>query len=501
MRVAIIGAGYAGMAAATELAARGIPVTVFEASRTLGGRARRVESHGYPLDNGQHILVGAYAELLRLMRLVGADPQALLDRLPLSLLYPGRMALRAPRLPAPLHLAAALFAAKGLSFGARLAAVGFMRAMRQADFRLARDISFDALMARHGQHDTAIRYLWAPLCVSALNTPPSEASAQVFLNVLRDSLAARREASDLLLARTDFSALFPEPAERFLLARGGELLRGSAIRSIRRDPYGYRLEGDPDRRNYSHVIAAVAPYHLTRLAAGLPRLEPLFEDLAGFAYEPILTAYFGYPQPVTLPAPMVGVGGTAHFLFQRGAAIVSAVVSARGPQLELPREELLARIQAEIAAVAGPSPAPAWTQVIVEKRATFACRPGLPPGGRNAAGQLFHRRGLRRLRLSGDAGSGGAQRRRLRPPGQVASSPLFSFSTRLQRRAMASSWVISTSVVPCSALMANIRSMIAAPVAASRLPVGSSASSSPGLAAKARAMATRCCSPPERCFG
>ena len=377
MHVAIIGAGYAGMAAAAELAARGVRVSVFEASRTLGGRARRVETHGHPLDNGQHILVGAYAELLRLMRLVGADPQALLERLPLSLLYPGRMALRAPRLPAPLHLAAALFAAKGLSFGARLAAVGFMRAMRQADFRLARDISFDALMARHGQHDTAIRYLWAPLCVSALNTPPSEASAQVFLNVLRDSLAARRGASDLLLARTDFSALFPEPAERFLLARGGELLRGSAIRSIRRDPYGYRLEGDPDRRNYSHVIAAVAPYHLTRLAAGLPRLEPLFEDLAGFAYEPILTAYFGYPQPVTLPAPMVGVGGTAHFLFQRGAAIVSAVVSARGPQLELPREELLARIQAEIAAVAGPSPAPAWTQVIVEKRATFACRPGL----------------------------------------------------------------------------------------------------------------------------
>ena len=127
MHVAIIGAGYAGMAAAAELAARGVRVSVFEASRTLGGRARRVEAHGHPLDNGQHILVGAYAELLRLMRLVGADPQALLERLPLSLLYPGRMALRAPRLPAPLHLAAALFAAKGLSFGARLAAVGFMR--------------------------------------------------------------------------------------------------------------------------------------------------------------------------------------------------------------------------------------------------------------------------------------------------------------------------------------------------------------------------------------
>jgi uncharacterized protein with NAD-binding domain and iron-sulfur cluster len=93
MHVAIIGAGYAGMAAAAELAARGVRVSVFEASRTLGGRARRVEAHGHPLDNGQHILVGAYAELLRLMRLVGADPEALLERRPLSLVFPGRMRL------------------------------------------------------------------------------------------------------------------------------------------------------------------------------------------------------------------------------------------------------------------------------------------------------------------------------------------------------------------------------------------------------------------------
>ncbi|CAG0944485.1 Hydroxysqualene dehydroxylase [Gammaproteobacteria bacterium] len=377
MRVAIIGAGYAGLAAAAELAASGIPVTVFEASRTLGGRARRVEVQGRPLDNGQHILVGAYTELLRLMRLVGAPPETLLERTPLNLHFPGRMRLAAPRLPAPLHLAAALLAARGLSIGARLGAIRFMRRMQQDSFRLDRDTSFTELMQRHGQHEAAIRYLWQPLCVSALNTPPQEASAQVFLNVLRDSLAAAREASDLLLPRTDFSALFPEPAERFVLARGGEVLRGAAIRSVAWSPYGFNLEGDATGRSYTHAIAAVAPYHLPRLAAGLPRLQPLLEDIARFDYEPILTAYQGYGQPLRLPAGLIGVAGTAHFLFQQGEDILAAVTSARGAHLALSRIELVARLHAEVCSIVGETPPPAWSQVIVEKRATIACRPGM----------------------------------------------------------------------------------------------------------------------------
>ena len=377
MRIAIVGAGYAGMAAASELAARGIPATVFEASRTLGGRARRIEAHGYPLDNGQHILIGAYSELLRLMRLVGANPRELLDRRPLSLAYPGRMRLAAPRLPAPLHLAAALLTARGLPFGARLAAAGFMRRMKQDGFRLERDMSFAELMARQGQHEAVVRYLWQPLCVSALNTPPGEASAQVFLNVLRDSLAATREASDLLLPRTDFSALFPEPAERFVRSRGGEVLRGAPIRAIDWNPYGFSLGGDAAGRSYTHVIAAVAPYHLPRLAARLPRLQPVLEDVGHLDYEPITTAYLGYPRPLRLPATMLGIGGTAHFLFQHADNVLAAVTSARGPHLDLPRDVLVARIHEEVRAIAGDAPPPAWSQVIVEKRATFACRPGV----------------------------------------------------------------------------------------------------------------------------
>src|SRR5512134_1682839 len=99
MNVAVVGGGYAGMAAAVTLAERGVPVTVFEAARTLGGRARRVEHRDIALDNGLHILVGAYSETLRLMRLVGADPERLLLRLPLTWRIHDRFALRAAGLP------------------------------------------------------------------------------------------------------------------------------------------------------------------------------------------------------------------------------------------------------------------------------------------------------------------------------------------------------------------------------------------------------------------
>ncbi|MBL8492099.1 MAG: FAD-dependent oxidoreductase, partial [Rhodocyclaceae bacterium] len=144
LRVAVVGAGYAGLSAAVELASAGHTVEVFEASRTLGGRARGIDVDGMRLDNGAHILVGAYRETLRLMRLVGAEPERLLRRTPLHLEFPGHFRLKAPRLPAPLHLAAALLGARGLSLGDKFAAIRFMRAMESAGFRLPADEAVSA---------------------------------------------------------------------------------------------------------------------------------------------------------------------------------------------------------------------------------------------------------------------------------------------------------------------------------------------------------------------
>ncbi len=381
-RIAIVGAGYAGLAAAVELARAGIAVEVFEASRTLGGRARATDIEGLRLDNGAHILAGAYTETARLMALVGEPPQAL-RRHPLRLEFPGEVRLAAPAwLPAPLNLTWALMTARGLSLAEKVAAARFMTMLKTRRFRLAADITAAELLSE--QSERLRRYLWEPLCLAALNTPVHKASAQVFLNVLRDSLAASREASDLLLPACDLSSLFPEPAARYLAGGGHTVRRGVRIAAIARNNAGYFLDGCGP---FAQVVLAVAPYHLSALIAGLPELAPLARQVAAFEWQPIVTCYLRYQEPVRLPWPMVGVvDGHAQWLFDLGAlrglpGMIAAVISARGRHQETTAVELAARIHAEIARIVPGLPAPAWSRVIAEQRATFACTPNLqrPP--------------------------------------------------------------------------------------------------------------------------
>jgi uncharacterized protein with NAD-binding domain and iron-sulfur cluster len=63
------------------------------------------------------------------------------------------------------------------------------------------------------------------------------------------------------------------------------------------------------------------------------------------------------------------------------AGLVAAVVSAEGPHQGLPHATLVAQAVAELNEAFGPLPRVQWSQVIAEKRATFACTPGLqrPP--------------------------------------------------------------------------------------------------------------------------
>lgn len=384
--VAVIGGGYAGLAAAVELAHAGIPVTLFESAKALGGRARRVDSHGMVLDNGQHLLLGAYRELLRLMHRVGAEDGALL-RLPLQLEFPGHFSLRAPRLPAPFHLLYALLNAKGLSVGERLSAARFMLALRHDGFRLPADLPVAALLERHRQSGALRRYLWEPLCLAALNTPLEDASAQVFLNVLRDSFNRRRTDSDMLLPRVDAARLFPEPAARYVERQGGEVRLGLAVRDIVRREGGYVVTTDAGTRQFSHVVCAVPPQRLAGLTGKLPELAAVTELAGQFRYQPIYSLYLRYPESVALPAPLLGLtDGLAQWVFDlgqlgRGKGLLGVVISAAGAHEALPRDELARRIHDELCRAFGALPAPLWTQIIAEKRATFACAAGLqrPP--------------------------------------------------------------------------------------------------------------------------
>ena len=394
VNVAIIGAGWAGMAAAVALAEARIPVTVFEAARHLGGRARSVEIEGIQLDNGQHMLIGAYRETLRLMRAVGADPDQLLLRAPLAIEYPGKFSLRAPRLPAPLHLVAALLTAGGLTWSERVAAMRFIAAMRRAAYRIAADMPVSELLALHRQAGALARYLWEPLCVSALNTPAASASAQAFLCVLRDGLDGAREASDFLIPRADLGKLFPEPAAAFVRANGGTVRLGMPVRTLVKASDGFVLDDRPER--HTHVIVAVGPHQIDALLDRFPMLATIRQRLAAFAYEPIYTCYLQYPPEVSMPRAMTGFdGGTIQWVFDRGrlhgtAGLFAAVISARGGHQDVSQDVVASAIHRELAAFLPGLPQPLWSRVIAEKRATFSCRPGVArPGNQTAVGNLY----------------------------------------------------------------------------------------------------------------
>lgn len=378
-RVAIVGAGYAGMAAAVALAERGIRVTVFESGAVPGGRARRIQissaGQDRSLDNGQHILAGAYTELFRLMRTVGVPADALL-RIPHEIRYADGFAFRALWLPAPLGLAAGLLAVKHVPFAERIGALKFIAALRRRNWRVQPDITVKELLDAQGQHGRLRRYLWEPLCVSALNTPLHLASANVFLAALRDTLAADGDAADLLLPRVDLSRLFPEPAAEYVRARGGEVRLGEAVRDLA------SLKDE-----YESVIVAVGPHQLKNV---MPETD------LDYSYQPIYTCYLQYPESTRLEFPMLGIGQRlVQWVFDRGALLgekgrLACVISAQGDHQEMTQDELAAACDRELHEALPDLPPLQWSRVIAEKRATISCTPGLNrPSVRTAITGVF----------------------------------------------------------------------------------------------------------------
>ena len=383
LNVGIIGAGYAGMAAAVELAAHGIPVTVFESAQHCGGRARGVMHGDTQLDNGQHLLLGCYHETLRMIERVGGNLEQDFLRLPLQLDLHQHLILRAPRLPAPLHLLAALLSARGLSASERLRAVRFMLAMRRQQFRLPNDISFTGLLAQHQQPPALIAKLWEPLCIAALNTPVAQASAQVLLNVLRDAFNHQRADSDMLLPRIDFTKLFPQRAADFVTQRHGAVHLACRVEALQPTPQGITLITGNGSQDFTHVICATSPTAAARLLHPLPELAGVVAQIDALQMQPIYTVYLQYPAEVSLPHAMIGLHqGTSQWLFDKGKisgqpGLIASVISAEGRHQQLTHDELAAQVIAELHEHFSIREAPFWHQVIAEKRATFCCAPNL----------------------------------------------------------------------------------------------------------------------------
>jgi squalene-associated FAD-dependent desaturase len=400
-RLAVVGAGWSGLACAVRLAGGGCEVTLIEAAPQAGGRARRVEidvgARRLVLDNGQHLLIGAYHDTLSLMRTVGLDPDSVLMRLPLRLQYPDGFTLAACRGPAPWHLALGVLFARGLRPSARWAMLRWIDTCKRRQWQVDPDTSAADLL--RGQPDEVVDRVWSPLCIAALNVRLPQASARIFLTVLRDSLATTREASDLLVPKADLSAVLPDAALRWLGTRGAVVRLRSPVRSMAPTPDGRRWQiacasTPPATVLVDAVVLALPPPRAAALLATcrIPALSAAIDDLQWIDMAPISTVYLDHGAGVRLARPVLALQEApdrAHFgqwAFDRGRldpaldGIISVVVSANGPHESLEQADLAAAVAAQISAVLRLPPARA-SRVVQEKRATIVPRPGLlrPP--------------------------------------------------------------------------------------------------------------------------
>ena len=384
MTIAIIGAGWAGIAAAVEATTAGHRVVLFEASHTVGGRARSVAGtlpDGTPvtLDNGQHILIGAYLDTLRLMRQVGVEADAALLRLPLALRFPDGAGLRFPNWPSPLDALGGILGTRGWTTADKASLLRHALRWRLSGFQCAAQLSVADLC--QDLRARVFTELIAPLCVSALNTPAQQASAQVFLRVMQDALFGAAGGSNLLLPRTDLTTLFPAAGVRHLLAQGAQVQFGTRIDSLRSQGAQWHVAG----QLFDAVILASGTRDAVRLldasadAAYRQQMQAWCRIAQGLRFEAITTVY-AWGAGATLDAPMLALrndaSAPAQFVFDRGqlggpvgllAFVVSASTQERatlqGQVFKQAQTQLGLRLQA--------------VQTIVEKRATFACTPAL----------------------------------------------------------------------------------------------------------------------------
>ncbi len=449
LNVAVIGGGWAGMAAAVTLAQSGAKVTVYEAARQPGGRARSLDlswpansaeagntagtaEQTTEADNGQHILIGAYAECLRLMQTVGVDIEQALLRKPMTLRYADGSGLQLPSWPAPLDAVAGIATAKGWSLGERLALLARATRWRLQGFVCAEDATVAQLC--QGLPQRLMDEFIEPLCISALNLPATQASGTVFLRVLQDALFAGTGGSHFLVPRASLGALFPQAAMSWLTEQGHEVRCASRVLELISQglQWSLRIVGDTRSNTgtststnvgtntatntgsndspgnsqhlprYDAVILACTPQEAARLSLTVGEDESMsahdsiaLANWSALALElehtAIATVYARTQQPgqrLTAELPWLalrsGPGRPAQFVFDRGhltgtaqdQGLMAFVIS----HSTLGREYLQQQVLAQAASELG------WTDMqavktVIEKRATFACTPALQRPG------------------------------------------------------------------------------------------------------------------------
>ena len=413
--VAVVGGGLAGMAAAAALAERGLRVTLFEARRSLGGRAGSFTdpASGELIDHCQHVAMGCCTRFIDFARRTG-----ILDffRREQTLHFIGpngrQYDVAASRWFAPpLHLAPAVLRLGFLSVRERW---GVMKAMRRLLALPPTDdtTTIGQWLRENGQSPSTIERFWSVVLTSALAESIEHASLAAARKVFADGFAATRDGYEILTPTVPLSELYSDHVTRYLTQRGAHVRTGTPIEAIDADAAGVRglrLAGG-ERATFDHVVLAVPWFRLHELIPEELRSRlSVLEHLGEFGGSSITAAHLWFDMAFTTLPHAVLVGRVSQWLFQHGQRLVPGsrsahahyyqiVISASDELLDGGHDAILATVVNELAAI-WPDAAGArlvHSRLVTQRQAVFSYRPGLDQV------RPTQRTAIPRLHLAGD---------------------------------------------------------------------------------------------------
>jgi len=385
-RVVVVGGGLAGLAAADALAGVGVPVTLVEARRGVGGRAASFEdpAGGGVVDACQHVAMGCCTHFRDLCRRAGILDAVRTDRTLWFIGPDGRRSACTPArwLPAPLHLAPLLAGMQHFSLAERASlAVGMLRLARP--LANPEGITAARWLAAIGQRERVVRLFWQPVIESALGESLDLVGLGPARKVIVDGFLAHREAVELLVPRRPLGELFGARLADWLVTRGVVLRTGAPATAVHRDGAGAACAvATPAGDHPATAVVAAVPW---RAAARLvPDAVPAVAE--HFAGSPITAVHLWFDREVIDLPHAVLVGRTSQWVFRpdtgaeaEAPGYCQVVISASRGLLGGDRQLLVDTVVDELTAVF-PDVAGATVRharVVTDPTAVLSVRPGV----------------------------------------------------------------------------------------------------------------------------
>lgn len=371
----IIGAGFAGLSAASFLAAGGFSAEVIEASPKPGGRAYSFfdEKFGFELDNGQHLLMGCYTETLRFMKLIGAYDNLIIQK-SLAVNYidskGNKYFLKSSSLPYPLNLLSALLDFKALTFNERISVIKFFSRLPFRHNSSFKNLSVREWLCKEGMSFNTISSLWELIAVSALNTNIDKADAAMFYEILKRIFLNGNFSTKIIFPKYGLSKTYCRNAIEFIKKQNGNVSLSEKVVNLKIEKNKISEIHTSKRiiKDFDFVISSTPLYSAEKY---LPGIENYIDKYPPLNYSSIVSVHIKLKNNPLNERYYGFISSPVHWVFNK-KEYITVVISDADYIVNKEKEEIFSIVITEIEKFLGIREELFLEyRVIKEKRATF----------------------------------------------------------------------------------------------------------------------------------